>query len=1320
LKNTLTALFNIRPGEEKTAALLLLHSFFIGITVIFTETAAYTLFITKFRIENLPLAYIASACVIVMIGYIYSKTERYVSCSTLFVLTLSFLFVCIICAYISALMIKSGAVAIGMIICFNIISVLGELEFWGLAGRLLTVRQGKRLYGLIGSGESAAGIIGGFSVPFLLEKIGGTEHLLAVSAIGMLFCIAILFFITREFEKQLSAPDEEKKEEKEKSALLEFFKDPYLRLVIALASCSMFGYYFSDYVFYNQVDTMPAEKVAGFLGIFFAALRIGSLISNIFISGRLITRYGLKIGLLFFPLMIAAGLVSTAFSHFVSGPGMIFFGLIVSTKFIDEVCRHTLERPSIRILYQPLPQGIQLRAQTVLETMVEPVSAAAAGAVLLMLTSSLPEQFRFKAVHIVYLMFFILAIWMLAAFRVRRKYADVFADAIRRRRLDGSAISLNDKSTLRVLKKGLESPEPGKVIYCLNMLEDIEDESLETSMIRLLDHAEPSVRIHVFRRIGTLGMSNALHNVIRRLDKEKGHPEVMGAALQTLCAISETEAFRRVVPYLSSENTELRKGAMIGLLKNTGLEGFMEVGADLKSLLSSHDPSDRKLAALVLGEVGISSFYSPLIKLLSDEDMDVRRAAIMASASLKNPKLLPFLLNNISVPQVRQAAVSAIIMFGDGILGELEKAFDKEGQTRSVRTRIIRIVGRVGGEKAIAFLKNKTEAADEDTRNHILYALVLCRYQASSKEFQMIQIRIRKEAADAAWTLSAMLDIGDYEHADDLIKALKSELLKIRSRIFLLLAMIYPSDEIMSARTKLASSSKATRDTAVEVLANTVRSQYIKDIVFPLMEDFTVAEQYSRLIPEFPQKLSNPHERIKEVVGRSQQLTSSWTRACALFTIGKIGTREFYDTVVSALADPDPTVRETAVWALGALNPDDLADKLMLVVRKDKDKNPRVAEFARFIINSVAFATVPMGKGYLTRSGRYTLELFKNILMDEKERRARRCRAANILSRFNQSPDARTALLEGLKVADKTVRTSVLDALIKGKFSIKGSAQDMLLGLLWEEIEDTLSITRCIMDFLLEKHSGRLTDSLNQEIAAHRKRALSVLTLMNDDRTSFDTIFYWYIYQKDKAIPKEIRAKLEKSVSVLQEDKRSRVFAFFQPLNLERLRLMAKPQPRGKIISHLKKIAFGLREKADSSESRNFARAEVSPDMKQSPDDSKKTKVSSLFSLSWSRICALEMIAKLDCYDCVSAVTELLNSSEDDIVRATAVWVLYQLDRGAYEKHGRKLKNDRSELVSRTVAQLEDEIKAGAKQTLKAGRAEQGIRKEKAIYAADN
>lgn len=170
-------------------------------------------------------------------------------------------------------------------------------------------------------------------------------------------------------------------------------------------------------------------------------------------------------------------------------------------------------------------------------------------------------------------------------------------------------------------------------------------------------------------------------------------------------------------------------------------------------------------------------------------------------------------------------------------------------------------------------------------------------------------------------------------------------------------------------------------------------------------------------------------------------------------------------------------------------------------------------------------------------------------------------------------------------------------------------------------------------------------------------------------------------------------------ISVLQEDKRMHIFQFLHPLNQERLRRMAKPQPRSKISSHLKKIAFGFREKTDQ---RNSGPGDAQPDMKTGSDD---PKALSLFSLSWSRICALEMIAKLDCYDCVSPVIELLNSSEDDIIRTTAVWVLYQLDREAYEKYGRKLKNDRSALVSRTVAQLEQEITAETKHTLKARRA---------------
>ena len=58
------------------------------------------------------------------------------------------------------------------------------------------------------------------------------------------------------------------------------------------------------------------------------------------------------------------------------------FGSIVAAKFLDEVGRHTIEMPAYRILYQPLAPDQRLRAQTVRESMVEPLSIGLVGAIL--------------------------------------------------------------------------------------------------------------------------------------------------------------------------------------------------------------------------------------------------------------------------------------------------------------------------------------------------------------------------------------------------------------------------------------------------------------------------------------------------------------------------------------------------------------------------------------------------------------------------------------------------------------------------------------------------------------------------------------------------------------------------------------------------------------------------------------------------------------------------------------------------------------------------------------------------------------------------
>ena len=76
------------------------------------------------------------------------------------------------------------------------------------------MRQGKRLFGLIGTGEIIAEIIAGLSVSLLVRLLGhnGTTHLLLFSTLGMAACLGILIYITRKMARRISEPEEEEED----------------------------------------------------------------------------------------------------------------------------------------------------------------------------------------------------------------------------------------------------------------------------------------------------------------------------------------------------------------------------------------------------------------------------------------------------------------------------------------------------------------------------------------------------------------------------------------------------------------------------------------------------------------------------------------------------------------------------------------------------------------------------------------------------------------------------------------------------------------------------------------------------------------------------------------------------------------------------------------------------------------------------------------------------------------------------------------------------------------------------------------------------
>jgi ATP/ADP translocase len=91
LRNSLSLLLNVRPGEGRLVLLLLAHFFCIGVARIFTRTAAYTLFLVEFDAQALPYVYIGISLSVTLVSFIILRLAEHLSFSKLLATNLGFL-----------------------------------------------------------------------------------------------------------------------------------------------------------------------------------------------------------------------------------------------------------------------------------------------------------------------------------------------------------------------------------------------------------------------------------------------------------------------------------------------------------------------------------------------------------------------------------------------------------------------------------------------------------------------------------------------------------------------------------------------------------------------------------------------------------------------------------------------------------------------------------------------------------------------------------------------------------------------------------------------------------------------------------------------------------------------------------------------------------------------------------------------------------------------------------------------------------------------------------------------------------------------------
>ena len=262
----------------------------------------------------------------------------------------------------------------------------------------------------------------------------------------------------------------------------------------------------------------------------------------------------------------------------------------------------------------------------------------------------------------------------------------------------------------------------------------------------------------------------------------------------------------------------------------------------------------------------------------------------------------------------------ALVAGGEAVIPVLAAAFVAPEQPREARLATAQICGRLRGEQAIALLRTALDMPDGAVRSRALAGLSMCGYRASAADILHIEQRLHAEMAEAAWTLATLVDIGNEATVACLHTALSYHLAQIQQRLFWLLSFLYDPQAILRAQDHLTHGTADKRAYALEII-DVLVSQHLKTGLFPLLDEATPAQRVQRLQAHFPQSSLEFHQRLQDILTRSEGQITPWIKVCALYTVAERHAVACLEAVSAALADPTPHVRETALWALSKLEP---------------------------------------------------------------------------------------------------------------------------------------------------------------------------------------------------------------------------------------------------------------------------------------------------------------------------------------------------------------------------------------------------------------
>lgn len=244
---------------------------------------------------------------------------------------------------------------------FNLFAVA---VFWSFMADLFTSEQGKRLFGFIGAGGTAGGLLGpvitiGLSVPL------GPTNLLIAAIVFLELAVYCVHRLERATDaRQGSAPDERRVGGSAFAALPELLRSPYLIGVGAWVSLLSFG---ATILYFEQANIVAATvHGAGAQTRIFATIDLSvgilTLATQIFATGRLLKRFGIGAAAGALPAIYVVGFAALALA-----PGLI---VVMATQVAQRWMNFAIANPARQVFFTVVAREEKYKAKNLIDVVI--------------------------------------------------------------------------------------------------------------------------------------------------------------------------------------------------------------------------------------------------------------------------------------------------------------------------------------------------------------------------------------------------------------------------------------------------------------------------------------------------------------------------------------------------------------------------------------------------------------------------------------------------------------------------------------------------------------------------------------------------------------------------------------------------------------------------------------------------------------------------------------------------------------------------------------------------------------------------------------